>query len=60
MVCIFHNINIKQHLLTLFVTFLYADGFAHSSPLSIQHSKVTKVFECNHEEDDARMIFHAL
>ena len=66
----FHNINIKQHLLTLFVTYLSPDDFAHSSPFSIlvinknkifeTSGSVTKVFECSHEEVDTRMIFHAL
>ena len=56
----FHNINIKQHILTLFITYLYPDNFVHSSPLSIPvnnkneifkiSSSVTKVFECKHED----------
>ena len=65
----FHNINIKQHLLTLFVTYLYPDNFVHSSPLSIPvnnnneifkiSSSVTKVFECKQEEADTRIILYA-
>ena len=64
----FHNISINQHLLTLFVTSLYADDFVHSSPLPVLvknkneifkiSSSVIKVFECNYEEADTRMIFH--
>ena len=57
----FHNIKNKQHLLNLFVTYLCADDFAKSSLLPTLanneneifkiSSSVTKVFECNHEED---------
>ena len=60
----------KQNLLNLFVTYLCADDFVQSSPLSILvnnqneifkiPSSVTKVFECNHEKAYIRMIFHAL
>ena len=66
----FHNIKMKQHLLNLFVTYLRADNFVRSSPLSIPvnneneilkiPSSVTKIFECNHEEADIRITFHAL
>ena len=66
----FHNIKMKQHLFNLFVTYLSADNFVRSSPLSIlinneneilkMPSSVTKVFECNHEKADIRIIFHAL
>ena len=66
----FHNIKMKQHLFNLFVTYLSADNFVRSSPLSIlinneneifkMPSSVTKVFECNHAKADIRIIFHAL
>ena len=66
----FHNIKMKQHLLNLFVTYLSDDNFVRSSPLSILvnneyeifkiQSSVTKVFECNHEKADIRIIFQAL
>ena len=66
----FHNIKNKQHLLNLFVTYLCADDFAKSSLLPTLanneneifkiSSSVTKVFECNHEEDGTRITFHAL
>ena len=66
----FYNINIKQHLLSLFITYLCADDFVQSSPLPILvnnenetfkiSSSATKVFKCNHEEADTTMIFHAL
>ena len=66
----FHNIKNKQRLLNLFVTYLCADDFLQLSPLPIRvnneneifkiSSSVTKVFECNHEEGDTRIIFHVL
>ena len=66
----FHNIKNKQHLLNLFVTYLCAHEFVQSGPLSILgnreneifkiSSSVTKVFECNHEEGNTRIIFHVL
>ena len=55
---------------SFFITYLCADDFMQSSPLPILvnneneifkiSSSATKVFECNHEEADTRMIFHAL
>ena len=66
----FHNIKSKQHLLNLFVTSRCADDFIKSSLLPTLanneneifkiSSSVTKAFECNHEEGDTRIIFHAL
>ena len=66
----FHNIKNKQHLHSFLVTYLCADDFVQSSPLPILGNNknetikisrsVTKIFECNHEESDTRMIFHAL
>ena len=66
----FHNIKNEQHLLSLFVTYICADDFVQSSPLSILvnnedetfkiSSSVTKVFECSHEEANTVMIFHTL
>ena len=66
----FHNIKNKQHLLNLFVTLLYADDSVQPSPLSALANNVneifktlgsvTKVFECSHEQNDVRVIFHAL
>ena len=66
----FHNIKNKQHLLSLFVTCLCANDFVQSSPFPILvnndnktfkiSGSVTKIFKCNHEEADTRMIFHAL
>ena len=56
----------KHHLLNLFVTYLIADVFVWSSPLSILinneneifkiSSGLTTVFECNHEKIDSRII----
>ena len=58
----FHKIKNKQHLPNLFVTYLFADDFVQSTPLSIQVNNeneifiiscsITKLFECNHEEAD--------
>ena len=66
----FHNTKNKQHLLNLVVTYLCPNDFLPSSPLPIRvnnkneilniSSSVRKAFECNHEEDDTRMIFHTL
>ena len=66
----FRNIKNKQHILNLFVTYLYADDFVKSSLLPTLANKenetfkisssVKKVFECNHEEDNTRIIFHGL
>ena len=64
MVRILQNIKNKQHLLSLFVTYLCADDFVQSSPLPIlvnNENEIFKIlFECIHEETDTRMIFHAL
>ena len=66
----FHNIKNKQHFLNLLVTHFCADDFVKSSLLpTLVNNKneifkisnsVTKAFECNHEEDNTRIIFHAL
>ena len=60
----FHNIKNKQHLLSLFVTYFPADDFVQSSLPPILVSKENETFkislECNHEEPDARIIFHKL
>ena len=66
----FHNIKNKQRLLNLFMTYLSADNFVKSSLLPTLannenaifeiSSSVTNVFECNHEENDTRIIYHAL
>ena len=60
----FHNIKNKQHLLSLFVTYLCADDFAQASPLPVlvnNENETFKIpFECNHAESDTGMIFHAL
>ena len=60
----------QQQLLNLFVTHLCAYDFVQSGLLPILvnneneifkiSSSVTKVFECNHEEGDTRIIFHVL
>ena len=52
----FHKIKNKQHLPNLFVTYLFADDFVQSTPLSIQVNNeneifiiscsITKLFEC--------------
>ena len=57
----FHNIENKQDLLNLFVSYLSADDFVKSSLLPTLakdkdeilkiSSSVTKVFECNYEEE---------
>ena len=57
----FHNIENRQDLLNLFVSYLSADDFVKSSLLPTLakdkdeilkiSSSVTKVFECNYEED---------
>ena len=56
-----HNIESKQDLLNLFVSYLSADDFVKSSLLPTLakdkdeilkiSSSVTKVFECNYEEE---------
>ena len=50
----FHNIKNKQHLFSLLVTYLSADGFAQSSPLSILVNSANDTlkisFEYNHKE----------
>ena len=56
-----HNIENKQDLLNLFVSYLSADDFVKSSLLPTLakdkdetlkiSSSVTKVFECNYEEE---------
>ena len=66
----FHNIKNKQHFLNLLVTHFCADDFVMSSLLpTLVNNKneifkisnsVTKAFECNHEEDNTRIIFDAL
>ena len=66
----FRNIKNKQHLLNLFVTYLCADNFVKSSLLPTLANKeneifkisssVKKVFECNHEGGNTRIIFHGL
>ena len=59
----FHDIKNKQHLFSLFETQLCANEFVQPSPLPIlvNNENVTfKIsFECNQEEVDTRMIFHA-
>ena len=57
----FHDIENKQDLLNLFVSYLSADDFVKSSLLPTLakdkdeilkiSSSVTKVFECNYEEE---------
>ena len=60
----FHNIKNKQYLSSLFVTYICADDFVQPSPLPILGNNENQTFqisiECNHEEFDTRMIFHAL
>ena len=58
----FHKIKNKEDLFNLFVTYLCANDFLQSIPLSILLNNeneifkiancVTKVFECNHKEGD--------
>ena len=59
----FHNIKNKQYLSSLFVTYICADDFVQTSPLPILGNNENQTFqisiECNHEEFDTRMIFHA-
>ena len=48
----------------MFVTYLCADDLpmlvkSENETLKFSNS-ITKIFKCNHEEADARMIFHAL
>ena len=61
---LFYNIKNKQHILSLFVTYLRADDSVQSSPLPIlvnnKNETFKTSFECNHEEADTRLIFHAL
>ena len=56
----FHNIKNKQHI----CNFSCADDFLQLSPLPKlvnNENETFKIsFECNHEEADSRMIFHAL
>ena len=60
----FHNIKDKEHLFSLFVTCLCADDFVQLNPLPIlvnyENDTFKISFECNHEEANTRMIFHAL
>ena len=66
----FHNIKNKQHFLNLLVTYLSADDFVKLNLFSTLannenkifkiSSSVKKVFECNHEEHNTRIIFQAL
>ena len=40
-----HNIEMKQHLFNLFVTYLSADDFVQSSPLSILINNENEIFK---------------
>ena len=59
-----HNIKDKEHLFSLFVTYLCADDLVQLNPLPIlvnyENDTFKISFECNHEEASTRMIFHAL
>ena len=54
----------KQHLFSLFLTYLCADDFVQPSPLPIlvnnENGTFKISFECNHEEANTRLVFHAL
>ena len=60
-----HNIKNKQHLFSLFLTYLCGESMW---PILVNNenetfkvsSSVKKVFDCNHEESDTTMIFHGL
>ena len=60
----FHDIKNKQHLFSLFETYLCVDDFVQPSPLSIlvnNENETFKIsFECNYKEVDTRTILHAL
>ena len=63
----FHNIKNKQHLFSLFVTYLCGNDFVQSSKLPILvnnkneifkiSSSAMRVFDGNHKEANTRMIF---
>ena len=67
---LFHNIKNKQHLFSLFVTYLCGNDFVQSNKLSILvknknktfkiSSSVARVLDGNHKEAKTRMIFSAL
>ena len=59
-----HNIKNKRHLFTLFLTYSVVNQCGlYWLTTKMKHSKfqvVPQVFDCNQEEVNNRMIFHAL
>ena len=62
--CKVYHFSITSKISNIFVTFPSADDFLQLSPLPKlvnNENETFKIsFECNHEEADSRMIFHAL
>ena len=57
----YHNIKNKQHLFCLLVAYLCADDSVTAKSMFKNENEQFKIsFECNDEEANTRMIFHAL